>query len=124
VHEQMNLAVDGHSHFGGDDIVLGVGIVVGVQAIEILIGLTDHVGMNGSKRSVRTGVAKVKSELSSLDLDRNRISAGRSEVGVRPGFHAKNSEGQNLSTYQKNRRPDHSLCAAGEGFDLFPRAGI
>ena len=65
----MNLAVHRNRHFRSHDIILRVGIVVGIQAEEILIGLADLVGMNGPELSIGTRVPKVEGELTRLDLD-------------------------------------------------------
>src|SRR5256885_1928852 len=81
VHQQMDFAIYGDGHLGSDNVILRVGIMRCIQPKEILVRLIDHVGMSGTKLSVRTGIAEVKRELPSLDLNRHCIGTrGTAEI--------------------------------------------
>src|SRR5579863_1323662 len=113
VHQQVDLPVHRNGHLGGYDVVLGIGIVVRVNAKKVLVGFAKHLRMNGSKCSVRPGVTEVKSKLPSLNLHRYGISCWRLEINIRPGLDSEEAQGQNLGTHKKKRSPHHPLGAAG-----------
>src|SRR5579872_4661003 len=115
----MDLAIHRHRHFGSNDVILGVGIMVEIEAKEILIRFVDHIRMKRSELPVGTGVAKVEGELSRLDLDGHGVGAGRGEVNIRPSLGAEDAEGEHLAAHQQKSRQYHGLGAAREGLNLF-----
>src|SRR5580658_11121287 len=78
--------------------------------------------MKWAESSIRTGIAKVERELSGLHLNRYRVRRWRSEIDGSPRLDSEHPQSQNFSSHQQKRRPDHSLGAAGKGFDLVSRA--
>ena len=73
VHEQMDLPVHGNGHLCGYDIVLGILVVCGIQAIEVRVGLADLIRVQGAEGAIRTGIAEIKCKLSCLRLNLHRI---------------------------------------------------
>src|ERR1700675_793013 len=92
VHEQVNLAVHRNGHLSGYDVVFGILVVCSVEAKEVCIAFTDLVGVQRAKLSIRTGVAEIKCELSSLDLNRDGIGCGRSEIDAGPRLYPKHPQ--------------------------------
>src|SRR5437879_13045172 len=74
--------------------------------------------MNRAKLSIRTGVAKIEGELSSLDLNRHGVSRGRSEIDVSPSLDSEHAQRQNFRSDQEEGSPNHSLGATGEALSL------
>ena len=73
VHQQVDLPVHRDGHLSGHNVVFGILVVCGVEAEEVRVGLTDLVRVQRPERSVRAGVAEIKSKLSRLHLNRHRI---------------------------------------------------
>src|SRR5690349_10358495 len=85
VHQQTDFTVNRNGHFGAHDIVLGVRIVVGIETVEILVGLADHIGVNWTKCSIWPRIAEIECELPGLDLDGHGACTGLCEVDISPG---------------------------------------
>src|SRR5579872_1882038 len=124
VHQQVDLVVHGDRHFCGDDVIFGVGIVIGIDTEEILVGFAHHLGMNRGERSIWSGITEVERELSGLDLDRDGIDRWSREVNVGPGFGAEGSERKDFDSYQQEGRPYYGFCAAREGLQFLARLGV
>src|SRR2546430_10878693 len=92
--------------------------MVQIETEQILGCLADHLGMNRAKLSIRTGVAKIEGELSSLDLNRHSVSRGRSEINVSPSLDSEHSQRQNFRPHQEEGCPNHSLGPTGEALGL------
>src|ERR1700760_3187681 len=92
MHEQMNFFIYRNCHLGGHDVIFRIRIVGGVQAKKVLVGFADLVGMQGAEFSIWTGIAEVKSELPSLNLDRHGVSCWRSEILISPRLDSENSQ--------------------------------
>src|SRR5581483_1158467 len=120
----MNLAIHGDRHLRGHDVIFGSGIMVHIQPVKVLAGLADHVWMNGTELSVWTGITKVERELPRLDLDRQRIGRGRSEVHIRPRLYTKDAEREDFRADQQDGGPDHGLRPAGKILDLRVGPGV
>src|SRR5580704_6798778 len=100
VHEQVDFFVDRDSHLSGYNVVLGIGIVVGIETKEILCAFVDQLGMSGAEFSIRTGITKIKRELSGLHLNRDGVSRGRREINLGPSLHSEDSQRQDFRSYQ------------------------
>src|SRR6185312_14583375 len=120
----MNLAIYRDGHLCGDNVVLRIRIMGGIQPKEILVSLADHVGMSGTEFAIRPRVAKVKSKLTSLHLHRHGIGAGRLEVDIGPSLGAECSQSQNLCSYQKKRGDHQTHGATGEIFNGLAGPGL
>src|ERR1700735_3283112 len=92
VHQEMNFAIDGNSHFGCNNVVLRIGVVSGVEAEEVGIGLADLVSVDGAEGAIGSGIAEVKGELSGLRLDGDGVGRGWGGIDAAPGLGAENSE--------------------------------
>src|SRR5271166_956860 len=124
VHEQMDFLVYRNRHLGGHDVVPGIGIVLGIETKEVLRALINELRVKGAERSIRTGVAKIESELARLDLYRHSAGRWRVEVDIRPRFDAEYSEGQNLNAYNQEGSDHQTGGAARKVLDLRVRATI
>src|SRR5579864_4198489 len=89
MHQEADFTVDWNGHFRGHDVIFRISIVVLIQSIEVLVGLADLIGVNGTERTVRTGITEIKRKLSGLYLNRHGTGSGRSEVEFGPGLDAK-----------------------------------
>src|ERR1700716_3903500 len=99
MHEQMYFPVHGHGHLRGYNIVSGFGIVLRVEAEEVLVTFADVVGVQRAKLSMRARVAEVKGKLSRLHLDWHCIRGGWSEVHAGPGLSSEYAQSQYLRSY-------------------------
>src|SRR5438552_3219776 len=114
----MNLPVRRNGHFSSYDVIFSIGVVVQIESEHILGRLADHLGVNRAKLPIRTGVAKIEGELSSLDLNRHGVSRGGSEIDVSPSLDSKHAQRQNFRPHQEEGCPNHSLGATGEALGL------
>src|ERR1700691_3826686 len=110
----MNFPVHGNSHFSGHDVVLRVGVMVGINAEKVLVGFAEHLRVNRTESSVWAGVTEIKGKLSSLDLDGEGIRGRGWEINVGPSLDSEDTQRQNLGSHQKKCTPDHGLRTAGK----------
>src|SRR5579872_343243 len=120
----MDLAVYWDGHLCGDNVILRIRIMGGVQPKEILVSLADHVGMSGTKFAIRPRVAEVEGKLTSLHLHRHGVSAGRLEIDIGPSLGAECSQRQDLGSYQKKSRDHQTHGPAGEIFNRLADSGL
>src|SRR5882672_10471408 len=94
-----------------------------VEPEEFLSTFVDSFRVNGAKLSIRPGVAKIKRELSGLNLDWHGVRRGRSEVHVGPCLYAKNSEGQDFHSHNHQVGHPQGFGAPGKllSFVSLPR---
>src|SRR5208282_52757 len=80
--------------------------------------------MSGAESSIRSGVAKIESELPGLNLDRHGIGRRWREINVGPSFHSEDSKGQNFGAYDQNGGNHQTLGAAGKFLQLRVRSTV
>ena len=94
------------------------GSCVRIEAKEVLCGLVDLFGMNGTELAIRTGIAEIKRELSGLRLHLYGIGGRRREIDTRPSLGAKRSQGQYLRADHDHRRSDQCARSSRKALDL------
>src|SRR5438874_13597515 len=117
----MNFFVDGYAHLGSDNVVLRVFIGVHIQAKNILIGFVNFLGMQRPKLPIWPWITKIKSELACLNLNRKRISCGRSEVDGGPRLLTKCPQNEDLQANQDEGGSDQTFGSSGKSSDLGSR---
>src|SRR5208337_3026730 len=125
MHEEMDFLIDGDRHFGGYDVVPGIHIMLGIEAVEILRSLINELGVKWAELSIRTGIAEIESELASLDLDRHGIRRRRGEIDIGPCLDSKDSEGHDFYAYDQygSNPPTPSACRKILDLCIGPRVG-
>src|ERR1700680_4445023 len=120
----MDFLVHRDRHFSGNDVVLGICVMVGIETIEILRALIEQLGVNGAEGSVRTRVAEIKRKLPGLNLNWHGVGCRRGEINVSPSLYAEDSEGHNLRAHQKEGGNYQTLGAAGKGLNFRVRTRV
>ena len=100
------------------------GIVVGIETVEILVGLVDHLRVDGPEGSIRAGVAEIKSELPGLDLDRHGVGRRWSEIYVSPSLDSEDSQGHTSAPTRTKAAITKPLAPPGKFLILRPGLGL
>src|SRR5579859_509033 len=93
----FHFSVHRNSQRGSDNVILGGGIVLAVEAEEVSGGIVHFVHMNRAKLAIRSGIAKVPCELLSLRLNLQGAGRGAGEMhgGPDPVSHQIKADKQN-----------------------------
>src|ERR1700688_979143 len=102
VHEEMNLLIYGNGQLRSDDVISGFHVMLGIEAKQILGGLTDHLGMNWPELSILTWITKIKCKFPGLNLNRHGVGRRRGKINPGPSLGSECAQRENLNTYQNN----------------------
>src|SRR5579863_6164575 len=73
MHQEMNFPIYRNGHLRRDHIIASFDVICRIETEVVLISFVNFVGMKRTKLSVRSGIPKIKSKLSSLSLNLQRV---------------------------------------------------
>src|SRR5437870_10770628 len=100
----MHFLVYRYGEFGGQNVVLGVWIVVWIESEQVLCALIDQIGMDRAKPAVRPRITEVKGKLPCLCLYLQSIRPGGREIDAGPCLGAKDAQRHSFQTDQEDRK--------------------
>src|SRR6267143_4515628 len=80
--------------------------------------------MQWAERTIRAGVAEIKSKLSGLDLNWHRVRRRWSEVDAGPSFRSEHPKRQHFGSYQQESGYHQSHRSAGKISNLGAGLGV